>query len=240
VSVTDLSAVASVLGLELTVGLYPTGEPLRDKGHQALIARLRAILSPAFRVMAEAPLPTLGDRRAWDLLLRLPQQLIGVEAETRIRDMQRLVRHMHERERDGGADTVLLVLADTRTNPTTGGRASPGARTVVRRGAASVAEESEKRSAAAGIGRGAHLTRTVNSVGLLAKTGEAFGVGLLAGSRGLEQVGGLDEMRASLVPLPQFNEALADLLLDERIAYPRPRRLVGKRELQVERLLGAT
>jgi hypothetical protein len=116
VSVTDLSAVASVLGLELTVGLYPTGEPLRDKGHQALIARLRAILSPAFRVMAEAPLPTLGDRRAWDLLLRLPQQLIGVEAETRIRDMQRLVRHMHERERDGGVDVVVLLLAASRTN----------------------------------------------------------------------------------------------------------------------------
>jgi transcriptional regulator with XRE-family HTH domain len=115
-SLVELSSIASVLGLELSVGLHPVGEPLRDKGHQALIARLRAILSPAFRVIAEAPLPTLGDRRAWDLLLRLPQQLIGVEAETSIRDMQTLVRHTHQRERDGGADVVLLVLADSRTN----------------------------------------------------------------------------------------------------------------------------
>lgn len=116
ISITDASMVASVLGLELSVGLFPVGEPLRDKGHQALIARLRAILSPAFRVLAEAPLPNVGDRRAWDLLLRLPGQLIGVEAETRIRDMQRLVRHVHERERDGGTDATLLLLSDTRTN----------------------------------------------------------------------------------------------------------------------------
>lgn len=116
VSFVDLSTVASLLGLELSAGLHPEGEAIRDKGHQALIHRFRALLSPAFRVMAEAPLPTTGDRRAWDLLLRLPSQLIGVEAETRIRDMQRLVRHVHERERDGGADVILLVLADSRTN----------------------------------------------------------------------------------------------------------------------------
>jgi hypothetical protein len=115
-SLVELSCIASVLGFEVSVGLHPVGEPLRDKGHQALIARLRAILSPAFRVLAEAPLPNVGDRRAWDLLLRLPQQLVGVEAETRIRDMQRLVRHMHERERDGGTDVTLLLLSDTRTN----------------------------------------------------------------------------------------------------------------------------
>lgn len=115
-SAVDIATVASVLGLELSAGLHPLGEAIRDKGHQALIRRFRALLSAAYRVMAEAPLPLPGDRRAWDLLLRLPTQLIGVEAETRIRDMQRLVRHMHERERDGGVDAIVLVLAATRTN----------------------------------------------------------------------------------------------------------------------------
>ncbi len=61
-------------------------------------------------------MPTPGDRRSWDLLLRLPAQLIGVEAETRIRDMQQLVRHVHQRERDGGVDAIVLLLAATRTN----------------------------------------------------------------------------------------------------------------------------
>lgn len=115
-SLVDIVAVSSVLGLELGAGLHPAGEPLRDKGHQALIQRFRALLSPDFRVLAEVPLPTPGDRRSWDLLLRLATQLIGVEAETRIRDMQRLVRHIHQREQDGGVDQIVLLLAATRTN----------------------------------------------------------------------------------------------------------------------------
>lgn len=116
VSFVEVAEVASILGLELSAGLHPVGEPIRDKGHQALIGRFRAELSSAFKVLAEVPLPTPGDRRAWDLLLRLPTQLIGVEAETRIRDMQRLVRHVHQRERDGGVDAIVLVLAATRAN----------------------------------------------------------------------------------------------------------------------------
>ena len=116
VSLVDISEIASLLGLEFSAGLHPAGEPIRDKGHQALIGRFTATLSAAFKVMAEVPLPIPGDRRAWDLLLRLPAQLIGVEAETRIRDTQRLVRHVHQRERDGGVDVIVLLLAATRTN----------------------------------------------------------------------------------------------------------------------------
>lgn len=116
VSFVEVAELASLLGLELSAGLHLVGDALRDKGHQALISRFRAELSAVFKVLAEVPLPTPGDRRSWDLLLRLPAQLIGVEAETRIRDMQRLVRHVHQRERDGGVDAIVLLLAATRTN----------------------------------------------------------------------------------------------------------------------------
>jgi transcriptional regulator with XRE-family HTH domain len=116
ISLVELSAVASLLGLEVSAGIHPVGDPIRDKGHQALIARFRAQLAAAWHVMSEAPLPLTGDRRAWDLLLRLKQQSVGVEAETRIRDSQNLVRHLRLRERDGGADAVVLVLARTRHN----------------------------------------------------------------------------------------------------------------------------
>jgi len=116
VSFVEVAELASLMGLELSAGLHPVGEPLRDKGHQALLRRFRAELSPAFKDLAEVPLPTPGDRRSWDLLLRLPAQVIGVEAETRIRDMQRLVRHVHQRERDGGVNAIVVVLASTRTN----------------------------------------------------------------------------------------------------------------------------
>lgn len=116
VSFVEVAEIASLLGLELSAGLHLVGDALRDKGHEALISRFRAELSAVFKVLAEVPLPTPGDRRSWDLLLRLPAQLIGVEAETRIRDMQRLVRHVHQRERDGGVDAIVLLLAATRTN----------------------------------------------------------------------------------------------------------------------------
>jgi transcriptional regulator with XRE-family HTH domain len=116
VSFVEIAEAASLLGLELSAGLHLVGDPIRDKGHQALIKRFRALLSSAFRVFAEALLPLAGERRSWDLLLRLTDQVIGVEVETRIRDMQALVRRMHQRERDGGADEILLVLAATKTN----------------------------------------------------------------------------------------------------------------------------
>ncbi len=112
----DVSAAAVLLGLELSVSLHPLGQRIRDRGHQALIGRIRRAISSAFTVFAEAPLPGPHELRSWDLLLRLGGQRIGIEAETRIRDMQELVRHMRLRVRDGGADIVLLVLADTRTN----------------------------------------------------------------------------------------------------------------------------
>lgn len=116
ITFSDIATVAAILGLELGANLYPFGEPIRDKGHQALIGRFRAILAQAWRVAAEVPLPNPGDRRAWDLLLRLPGQLVGVEAETRLRDIQAFVRRIRQRELEGGADAIVIVLAESALN----------------------------------------------------------------------------------------------------------------------------
>lgn len=68
----------------------------------------------------ETLLPLPGDRRSWDKLLgrstATPRHLVGVDLETRIRDIQALVRRTRERERDGGVDQILLVLSDSATN----------------------------------------------------------------------------------------------------------------------------
>ena len=112
-TLTDVATVAALVGLELSVSLHPAGQPIRDKGHQALIARIRTQLSEAIVVFAEAPFPALRDLRSWDLLLRIGQQRVGIEAETRIRDMQQLVRRMRDRGRNGGTDVVVLFLSDT-------------------------------------------------------------------------------------------------------------------------------
>ncbi len=119
VGLIQVSEVASVLGLELSVGLHPGGDPIRDCGQQALGKRFDAIPGPAWRNSAEVLLPNPGDRRSWDRLLRLTgdiTQIVGADLETRIRDIQALVRRTRERERDGRVDAILLVLADSATN----------------------------------------------------------------------------------------------------------------------------
>jgi len=108
--------VASILGMELTASLFPAGEPLLDRGHQALLKRFRDLCSAAFRIAAEVPLPTPGDPRTWDLVMRLGDLVIGVEAETRLRDMQAFVRRIHQREANGGVDIVLVVLSASAFN----------------------------------------------------------------------------------------------------------------------------
>jgi transcriptional regulator with XRE-family HTH domain len=116
VSLVRIAELASLLGLELSATLHPSGDAIRDKGHQALISRVRAEMFPSGAVRAEVPFPAPGDPRAWDLVLRADGQLVGVEAETRIRDVQALVRRIRQRERDGGVDEVLLVLSASRAN----------------------------------------------------------------------------------------------------------------------------
>jgi transcriptional regulator with XRE-family HTH domain len=107
---------ASLLGLDVSVSFHPVGPALRDKGHEAVIERFLKLLNPAWRVVRELPFPTPGDPRFWDLTLRIGAQLVGIEVETRIRDVQALVRRMRERGRDGGADVIVIVLSDSAHN----------------------------------------------------------------------------------------------------------------------------
>lgn len=94
VSMADLAAAGAVLGLDMSAAFHPRGDGIRDAGQQALAKRFRAVLGEAWRVAAEVLLPGVGDRRAWDLVLRLAPQRVGVELETRVRDVQWLVRRM--------------------------------------------------------------------------------------------------------------------------------------------------
>src|SRR4029078_5629794 len=85
-----------------------------------LAKRFEAILSPKWRSMSEVLLPGPGELRSWDKLLRLDdparKQLVAAHLETRIRDIQALVRRTRSRERDGHVDEILLVLSDSATN----------------------------------------------------------------------------------------------------------------------------
>lgn len=120
VGVTQLSQVASVLGLEVSLGLHPIGDPVRDRGQLAVGRRLDALLAATWRVTNETPLPGAGEQRAWDKLVRLvgasPPHLVGIDIETRVRDIQALTRRTRLRERDGMVDAILIVLSDSANN----------------------------------------------------------------------------------------------------------------------------
>jgi hypothetical protein len=49
-------------------------------------------------------------------MVRLGSTRIGIEAETRIRDGQALLRKLALKRRDGGVDRLVLVVSDTRNN----------------------------------------------------------------------------------------------------------------------------
>jgi hypothetical protein len=111
-----MALIAAVLGFDLSIRTYPVGDPIRDAAQQALVERLHARLHPSLRWQSEVPLPIIGDRRAWDAVIRGPSLVVAVEAETRLHDVQALTRRLALKQRDGGMDHVVLLVSDTRHN----------------------------------------------------------------------------------------------------------------------------
>ncbi|HEX5012754.1 MAG TPA: helix-turn-helix transcriptional regulator [Candidatus Limnocylindrales bacterium] len=121
-SIKRTAVIASVLGLEPTLRLFPQGDPVRDHAHASLLERLHARCHKSLAWRTEVPLPAPGDRRAWDALIRGVDQgshdqwRVGVEAETRLNDLQALERKLALKERDGAVDWVVLLLLASRRN----------------------------------------------------------------------------------------------------------------------------
>ena len=111
-----LARVLRVLGQEMRFLAVPVGSALRDAGHVKLLKRLIDHIRHPLAYLTDAPLPNPGDRRAWDVLLRLGPRRMGIDAETRLYDLQDVVRRLHSKRRDGMVDGVVLVLADIRHN----------------------------------------------------------------------------------------------------------------------------
>jgi transcriptional regulator with XRE-family HTH domain len=121
VDVEQAAVLCAVVGLELSLRAYPAGPPIRDAAHVALLGRLRAICEPRLAWRTEVPLPGTGDPRAWDAVIGSvpgaePRWSIPVEAETRPRDLQALLRRLALKARDGRTDAMLLILARTAAN----------------------------------------------------------------------------------------------------------------------------
>lgn len=109
------SVLFAVLGHELALKGYPVGEPIRDAGQLRMLGRLRPRVHSLFRWTTEAPMPIPGDLRAWDARLDGPAS-VGIEAETRLTDLQQVLRRIALKQRDSGVDRVILLVANTHHN----------------------------------------------------------------------------------------------------------------------------
>jgi hypothetical protein len=61
-------------------------------------------------------MPIEGDRRAWDAVVKGNGWIAAVEAETVLDDLQAVERRVALKQRDGGIEHVILLVADTRRN----------------------------------------------------------------------------------------------------------------------------
>lgn len=111
-----VARLATILGHELSASLHPDGDPVRDKGHLALLQRFRSRLGSMVRWRSEVPIPIEGDRRSADAVIDGEGLEAIVEAETHLDDIQALERGIAGKQRDLGVVRVILLVADTRHN----------------------------------------------------------------------------------------------------------------------------
>ena len=125
-SIVRAAQLLAVVGRDLWARAYPGGPPIRDAAHVALQARFADLLAPTLRVRREVPVvaerdesdsdPGHRDLRAWDLVVEGVGWRIGVEAETRLNDVQAVLRRVHLKQRDGSVDAVVLLVNRTAHN----------------------------------------------------------------------------------------------------------------------------
>jgi transcriptional regulator with XRE-family HTH domain len=114
-TIDQLARQAAVLGLKLSMRLYPVGAPIRDAAQLKYINRLVARIGGGWSVALDVPIPLSGDLRAIDVVLR-GVCTVAVEVITRLRDIQAELRAAQLKRRDLGADRLIIVLAGTHTN----------------------------------------------------------------------------------------------------------------------------
>lgn len=117
-TIRQASELLASVGQELSIRSYPTGRPLRDRAHLALLDRLRRCLHPSLTWRVEVPVTGPSDLRAWDAVISGSAWRRPVEAESRLGDFQALERRVTLKQRDGQMEHVILLVADTRHNRT--------------------------------------------------------------------------------------------------------------------------
>ncbi len=88
---------------------------MRDAAQLHLLERFRSRLGPGLGWKTEVLVGEYPDQRAWDALV-MGEDTIGVDAETRLCDIQAVQRKVESKWRDSGVVRVVLVVASTHHN----------------------------------------------------------------------------------------------------------------------------
>jgi hypothetical protein len=121
-SIRVLHRLTFAVGHDLSVRLYPGGGiRLRDSGQMQVAEAIRAALSPTWRVRLEVPVGAPPDRRAADMVLDAPEEVVQIEIETSLADLQAQLRAGQLKraalaERMGRAVRLVIALPDSRRN----------------------------------------------------------------------------------------------------------------------------
>ena len=113
----ELTRHCAALGLRLSLKVYPHGSPVRDAGQLRLLRRFRSQVGEEIGWRTEVPIAGHGDLRAWDVVLGVGGT-VGVDAETRLHDIQAVQRRCELKLRDSRVDRLVLLVAATPHNRT--------------------------------------------------------------------------------------------------------------------------
>jgi transcriptional regulator with XRE-family HTH domain len=124
-SIRELAALGSLVGLRLSVRLYPAGAALRDAGQLELLAALNVRMHTGWATRHEVAMPRPGDLRAADQVSIISGCSVMVEAYRVFTDAQAQVRSARLKQAELGADRLVLLLEDTHRNRGTLASARP-------------------------------------------------------------------------------------------------------------------
>lgn len=116
VALEDLVLIGAAVGVRPSIRFFPTARPIRDVHQLRLLASLNARMHPRWSHVQEVPMPRPGDLRAADQVSTIPGCSLMVEAYSRFADSQAQVRSARAKQRDLGADRLLLLLEDSDSN----------------------------------------------------------------------------------------------------------------------------
>jgi hypothetical protein len=117
IGIRQAARLAAVVGLDLTLNLYPSGARLRDVGQIRVLNRFLAEVRSSWRIDMEVPVSDdPRDQRAFDAVLRRPGQAVAVEAYSRLVDLQAQARVARLKLAASGIERLVIVLNATRAN----------------------------------------------------------------------------------------------------------------------------